>query len=168
MIHKLLISNRYFILIAVAGAFLASVLVAIYSACLLVAIIIELVKHPTLSVGTGRLLTLECIELIDIFLLSTAFYIVATGLYKLFINPEARMLSCLQVESLEELKARLLGVIIVVLSVFFLEQVITWDGKSNILDLGIAEALVIGVLALTIKIQAPARKSISQEEGSEV
>jgi uncharacterized membrane protein YqhA len=167
MIHKLLISNRYFILIAVAGAFLAAVLVAIYSACLLVSIIVELLKHPTLSIGTGRLLTLECIELIDIFLLSTAFYIISTGLYKLFINPDVQMPSCLQVESLEELKARLLGVIIVVLSVFFLEQVITWDGKSNILDLGIAEALVIGVLALTIKIQAPARKHVLQEKSDE-
>ena len=62
----------------------------------------------------------------------------------------------LHVGSLEELKAKLLGVIIIVMSVFFLEQVITWDGKRDILSLGVSEALIIGVLTLTIKLQTQA------------
>ncbi len=59
----------------------------------------------------------------------------------------------MHIRSLEDLKAKLLSVIIVVLGTFFLEQVITWDGRRDILALGIAEALVIAVIVLAIRLQ---------------
>ncbi len=153
MMHRLFGGSRYLIIVAVLASYLAAAIIIIYSGLLLIHILIGLFLHPDLSIAAERQLVLECIELIDAFLLGTAFYIVALGLYELFINPHINTPNWLHIQSLEELKARLLAVIILVLSVFFLEQVINWDKKSDILALGIAEALMIAAITLAIRLQ---------------
>jgi uncharacterized membrane protein YqhA len=151
MLQKVLSGSRFLIVVAVIGSYLASAVLLIYGGLLQVKIIIGVIIHPDLSTNAGRLLALECIESIDVFLLGTAFYIVALGLYELFIERGAMVMpTWLQIHNLEDLKAKLLGVIIVVMTVYFLEQIITWDGKRDILGLGIAEALIIGVVTLSI------------------
>lgn len=166
MTRKLLDGSRYLILVAVIGAYLAAAIVILYGGLLLLHIISELFLHPNLSTGSGRQLALECIELVDTFLLGTAFFIVAVGLYELFINRHAAP-GWLHVSTLEDLKAKLLGVVIVVLSVSFLEQIINWDGRRDILSLGIAEALVIGAITLTIRLHTHNIAKANQEEGAE-
>lgn len=151
--HRLFGGSRYLIIVAVLASYLAAAIIIIYSGILLIHILIGLFLHPDLSVAAERQLVLECIELIDAFLLGTAFYIVALGLYELFINPNINTPAWLHIHDLDELKARLLAVIILVLSVFFLEQVINWDKKSDILSLGIAEALMIAAITLAIRLQ---------------
>ena len=153
MIQKFLGNSRYLIFIAVLGSYLAAAMIMIYSGFLLIHVLIGLFLHPDLSIPAGRQLLLECIELIDALLLGTAFYIVALGLYELFINRHVDTPNWLLVQSLDDLKARLLAVIILVLSVFFLEQVINWDRRSDILSLGIAEALMIVAITLAIRMQ---------------
>lgn len=153
MIQKFLGNSRYLIFIAVLGSYVAAATIIIYSGFLLIHVLIGLFLHPDLSIAAGRQLLLECIELIDALLLGTAFYIVALGLYELFINRQVDTPNWLLVQSLDDLKARLLAVIILVLSVFFLEQVINWDRKSDIFSLGIAEALMIVAITLAIRMQ---------------
>jgi uncharacterized membrane protein YqhA len=151
--QKLLATSRYLILIAVLGSCLAAATIIIYNGILLVHTLISLVVYPAMSVIAGRQLALTCIELTDSFLLGIAFYMVALGLYELFLNRHVDTPGWLHVRSLDDLKTRLLAVTILVLSVFFLEQVINWDRKSDILALGIAEALVIGAITLAIRLQ---------------
>ncbi|HEY0755188.1 MAG TPA: YqhA family protein [Ktedonobacteraceae bacterium] len=168
MIQKILENSRYLILIAVIGAYLIAAMVIIYDALLVIHTGIDLFTTLDLSVHSGRQLVLEGIEGLDIFLLGTAFFIVALGLYELFIKRSTGSPVWLHVRDLDDLKARLLGVVIVVMSVFFLEQVINWDGKSAILNLGIAEALMIGAITLAITVHQRAngrqRQNLSSEE----
>jgi uncharacterized membrane protein YqhA len=151
--QKLLGSSRYLILIAVLGSCLAAATIIIYNGILLIHTLISLIIYPALSIMAGRQLALACIELTDSFLLGIAFYMVALGLYELFLNRHVDTPGWLHVRSLDDLKIRLLAVIILVLSVFFVEQVINWDRKSDILALGIAEALVIVAITLAIRLQ---------------
>ncbi len=144
--------SRFLIMVAVLGSYIAAAIVTIFGALVLGRILIGLFTRPDLSEDSSRYLVLECIQLIDTFLLGTAFYIVALGLYELFISRHSNTPKWLIVHSLDDLKAKLLGMIIVVLSVFFLAEVINWDGKRDILSLGIAEALVIAAITFTIKL----------------
>jgi len=68
------------------------------------------------------------------------------GLYELFIG-KLRLPAWLIVTSLDDLKAKLISVVVVVLGVTFLGQVADWDGKTNLLPFGVAIGAVI--LALT-------------------
>jgi uncharacterized membrane protein YqhA len=96
-------------------------------------------------------LSIESIELIDLFFLGTVLYIIALSLYELFINEHLPMPSWLVVTNLDDLKAKLLGVVTVLLSVTFLANVVTWNGSANILALGAAIGLVLFALAFLTK-----------------
>lgn len=172
MLARILGSSRFLIMLAVLGSYLAAAILLIYGGFLTIYILIETLRHHQITTGNGRLLALECIELIDIFLLGTAFYIVSIGLYELFINPRIVTVPWLHVSSLDDLKARLLGVFIVVMSVFFLEQLINWNGQRDILALGIAEALIIAVLTLTIKVHtslsSTSEQTLHEQQGGDL
>jgi uncharacterized membrane protein YqhA len=101
-------------------------------------------------------LTLAFIEVVDVFLLGTIFYIVALGLYELFIEEGVGLPPWLVIRDLDDLKSKLIGVVIVVLGVLFLGQVVTWDGQRDLLRFGVAIAIVI--IALTYFLGQRAKK----------
>jgi len=59
--------------------------------------------------------------------------------------------SWLVVRTLDDLKARLLSITIVLLAVLFLGYVAVWDGTGNIQGLGVAIALVIAAVTLLLR-----------------
>ena len=72
-------------------------------------------------------------------------FLVAVGLYELFIS-KIDLPVGVTVVSLDDLKGKLVGVIIVALAVSFLAQIATWDTKTDLLSYGLSIALVIGAL----------------------
>ncbi len=134
------------------GAWLA----ALIALCLgIYQVLLTLLALPGLSEQTLKGLVLNLIEGVDLFLFGTVFYLIALGLYELFVDDNLPMPAWLVIHDLDDLKAKLLGVIVVVLSVQFLAQVLSWKGGTDILAYGAAVALVIAALAYFI---APKRK----------
>lgn len=71
---------------------------------------------------------------------------------QLFIDPNLELPARAQTSDLDDLKHKLLGVVIVLLGVTFLSDATEWDGSPNFLTYGLAIAGV--VLALTVYITA--------------
>jgi len=86
---------------------------------------------------------LEFIELADIFLLSTVLYIMALGLYELFIDDGLPLPAWLEIHSLDDLKKKLVGVVAVVLAVTFLGIVIKGTDPQSVMHLGVGIAAVV-------------------------
>lgn len=150
MLRRILAGSRYLVVIAVLGAFVAAVTVLIDGALTVVNVVIETITHGVFTSLGAKHLALECIDIIDLFLLGTTLYIVALGLYDLFIDDTLPMPSWLRFHSLDDLKEKLLGVVVVLLSVSFLGFIVTWDGSNSILSLGIAVGLVLLALGLLL------------------
>ena len=164
MLRRVLAASRYLVVIAVIGSFLASVLVLIYGALTVVSIMLEVVAHPSFTTEGAKHLAVECIEVIDLFLLSTVLYIVALGLYELFIEDSLPMPSWLVITSLDDLKSKLIGVIVVLLAVTFLANVVDWDHTTTIVALGVAVGLVLLALGYLINLGSKARSTIKQDK----
>ncbi len=143
MLRRILASSRYLVIIAVLGSFLAFVALLIYAAITLGTIVFGLFVHPTFTVEGSKHLAIGCIEVIDLFLFAIVLYIVALGLYELFIDENLPVLPWLVVTNLDDLKTKLTSVITVSLAVTFLAYVVEWDGNTNILALGVAVGLVL-------------------------
>ena len=150
MIRRILASSRYLIIIAVLGAFLAAIALIIYGGLTTINILIEIFAHPTFTIAGAKHLAVESIEVIDLFLLATVLYIVALGLYELFIDENLPVLSWLVITNLDDLKAKLTGVITVSLAVTFLAYVVEWDGNTNILALGVSIGIVLFALSFLL------------------
>ncbi len=136
MIHKILASSRQLILLAVICSYIASIAVLIYGVFETVNAIALSIHEGEISSKGGKRLVVSLIEVIDLFLLSTVFYITALGLYELFIDDRIKVPEWLEIHDIDDLKAKLISVIIVVLSVSFLGQAVTWDGNPNFLPFG--------------------------------
>ena len=158
MLHRILARSRYLMLIAVFGSFAASVTLLIYGALETVITIGHTATGPVSSANSKQLI-LSCIEVVDLFLLATVFYITALGLYELFIDERIKVPDWLEIHTIDDLKTKLTSVIVVVLSVLFLSEVVRWNGGTNILPLGAGIALVIAALTYFLSSQVKKPKS---------
>lgn len=106
---------------------------------------------PGITPPTNREMFLGSIKLVDLILLSTIMQVVAIGLYCLFVDKDIPVPAWLRTARVDELKAKLAGIIAVMLGVLFLEQVIEGGADPALLPLGIAIALVIAALTWFIR-----------------
>ena len=144
MARQIISASRFLIIIAVIAIFLIATALLIYGAAETYALIAGLFGSAA-DKGSKTLL-LGSIELVDLFLLATVLYVIAVGLYELFIDDRLPLPTWLEIRTLDDLKDKLIGVVVVVMAVLFLGQLISWDGQRELLGYGAAVALVIAAL----------------------
>ena len=160
---KFILSNgRYMVILGVIGAFLAAVSLFVYGSILTVQQIIETIQTGYVSSKGSKALMLSFVETADIFLLGTVMYIISTGLYELFIDDNIELPGWLEIHTLDDLKQKLVGVIVVVMGVVFLGNVIKWHGEAEIVYYGAAIAFMVA--ALTYFTGQKKKKGKSAEE----
>jgi uncharacterized membrane protein YqhA len=142
MVHKLLKSSRFMVIIAVIGSFLAALTLLVYGGLKSVLIIVDII-HEGVSDKGAKILTVSFIELIDLFLVSTIFYIVALGLYELFIDENIVIPSWLVIHNLDDLKNKMISSVILILAVYFLGAVVNWNGQTDLLQLSGSIAIIM-------------------------
>ncbi|ACF46632.1 MAG: YqhA family protein [Prosthecochloris sp.] len=143
---RLFASSRYLVIIGVIGAFAAAISLFIYGGALTIQEIMQVVQSGAVSSKGGKGLMLAFIEIADIFLLGTVMYIISLGLYELFIDDTINLPEWLAIHTLDDLKHKLVGVIVVVMGVVFLGHVIKWHGEQEIAYYGAAIAFVVAAL----------------------
>jgi len=148
-------SSRYFAVFAVFGAFLAAATLYIYGALVVIQLIWTTITKYGISVGGVKHLQVYFIEMTDVFLLGTVLFIVAFGLWQLFIQPDLPVPAWLKIRNLDQLTVRLVEVVGVLLSVTFLAYVVegTADGQGeepSLLEFGAAVAIVVAALSLLL------------------
>jgi uncharacterized membrane protein YqhA len=141
--RKFISASRYMVLPAVAGAFIAATTLIIYGFASILLLLAETIQYGAISAKGGKALSLGFIESIDLFLLGTVFYIISLGLYELFIDDTIPLPEWLVIHSLDDLKDKLIGVVVVVMAVVFLGNVVNWHGEPGIIYLGAAIAFVV-------------------------
>jgi uncharacterized membrane protein YqhA len=144
-ISKLLAKSRYLVGLAVLGAF-AGMVTLLFQGIGEVYHLVLLVLGVQETADVGEKLTFSFIEVLDTFLLATVCYIMALGLYELFVDDRLELPGWLTIRTLDDLKNKLTSVIIVLMSVIFLGHVVSWDGERDLLRIGAPIALVIAAL----------------------
>ena len=146
LIRRALSGSRYVVLLAVLGALVAALVLFFYGAAETVGVVLDLAAKSEVSAKGAKALVLAFIEIVDVFLLGTVLLIIALGLYELFVDPDIVTPEWLHIRTLDDLKNKLVGVVIVVLAVVFLGQAMSWNGERDLLRFGAAIALVIAAL----------------------
>jgi uncharacterized membrane protein YqhA len=103
------------------------------------------------SAKASKVVALNVIEIIDLFLVGTVAYITAAGLYRLFIsNRRIELPKRLKINSLKDLEDKIIGLVVAALAVAFLGQAAGSDEPAQLLNYGGGIALVIAALAFFI------------------
>jgi len=162
MIGRMVASSRFFVLLATLSLFLAFMAVMVSTMIVTVRTIfqaIDLEGGLSQNEMIGKL-----IKQADYALLATVLYVLALGLYSLFVDDRVPMPAWLRIHDLGHLKELLAGVVVVAIAVIFLGQALTWDGQSDLLGFGVASAAVIGALALFLW-QAARERHMDGDDG---
>ena len=129
---RLLSLSRYIVLIPVISSLIGATVLMIYGG---IQTIIESVHTAELILeGSDKGIKKESIafiELVDVFLLATVLYIIGVGLYELFIG-ELDLPAWLVIKTLDDLKVKLINIVVTVLAVLFLGHVVTALSRAAI------------------------------------
>jgi uncharacterized membrane protein YqhA len=147
MLKKILEKSRFIVIIAVIGCLITTLTLLGFGIYEIGETLLKIPKGLTNSKET----VLKFIEVVDTFLLATVFLIISIGLYELFVDNTLELPEWLRVNSLDDLKGKLVGVVIIVLGVIFLGNTAKWSAGSDILYLGGGVAAVIFALTYFLR-----------------
>ena len=134
------------VLAAVLGSLAGAAALFAYGLVDTMAVIARTIAAGEVSTKGAKGLMLYFIEIFDLFLLGTVMLIMGLSLYELFMDSDLKLPARLEIRTFEDLKTNLVTVVIAVMAVTFLGQVVSWDGRTDMLGLGVAVALVIAAL----------------------
>jgi uncharacterized membrane protein YqhA len=87
---------------------------------------------------------------VDTLLLSTVLLVIGYGLYELFVDDQVKLPAWLEIKSLDDLKGKLIGVVVAIIAVVFLGFLTDTSNPEQVLPVGAgAGALVLGLAAFT-------------------
>ncbi|MFC4454529.1 YqhA family protein [Deinococcus sonorensis] len=98
--------------------------------------------------ATSKTLLLSAVEQTDVLLVATALLIISVGLQALFVQQLDNLPPWLHIRTFDDLKQKLLGIVVVALSVEFFKVALKWDGTASVLPLGLSLAAVILAIAV--------------------
>ena len=104
----------------------------------------------------------EVLTAVDAILLGTVLLVIGYGLYELFVDSGIKVPVWLQVRDLEDLKSKLIGVVVAIIAVVYVGVLVNAEKASDVLSFGVGSgALVLGLGAFawaTKRKDAPGRK----------
>ena len=139
---KLIEKTRYVGLIGVVSLLLASAAAFFWGVVKTVGAVLLIVT----SLGKDAHIVIGLIELVDAFLIATVLFVFAVSMYEMFIADLPGLPEWMLAHNLHELKAKLGGVIILVMVIQFLEHLIEWKSGNETMLFAIAVAVVSAAL----------------------
>ena len=106
----------------------------------------------------------EVLTAVDAILLGTVLLVIGYGLYELFIDTDIDVPDWLKVNDLDDLKSKLIGVVVAIIAVVFVGVFVDSNRASDVVAYGLgAGALVagLGIFAFATRKIGPTKKTTS-------
>jgi uncharacterized membrane protein YqhA len=161
---RVLSLGRYIVMVPIIAILLASLLLTAFEALAFVMAMVDIAQAPSFSLKEAKALAVGLIEVVDVFLIAITMYIIGLSLYVLFVDDTLPLPAWLKVRGLEDLKANLVSLVIVVLAVMFLREAVAWSSNGDILSFAAALAIMIAALAWFLAVKGKADPSVMQDQ----
>jgi uncharacterized membrane protein YqhA len=144
--RRLIEVSRYVVAVPAVGSIIGSFVLMIIGVWEIGGSIINLFNR-SISIKQS---VVGILTAVDILLLATVLLVIGYGLYELFVDSSVQLPAWLEIRSLDDLKSKLIGVVVAIIAVVFLGILVDLDDPSDILYVGAgAGAVVLGLAAFT-------------------
>lgn len=139
--------TRFMATVPIVGLFVAAIVMSVST------LIQTFIVTAEAALGEIEMqdMLVDYIECADYFLLSIVLYIMSIGLYSLFIDDRIPLPNWLEVHTLDELKEKLVSVIVVVMGVYFLGRLLHGANALDLLYMGAGIGAVVFSLAYFVR-----------------
>uniref|UniRef100_UPI004049722D YqhA family protein n=1 Tax=Candidatus Planktophila sp. TaxID=2175601 RepID=UPI004049722D len=142
--NKLLARARYAVFIPALASIVGALLLMFQGSVAMVVTVIDVITE-----GTKLKLTIvEILTAVDAILLGTVLLVIGYGLYELFIDEDLEVPMWLQVQDLDDLKSKLIGVVVAIISVIFVGVFVDTNRASDVISYGVGAGAILTGLAL--------------------
>jgi uncharacterized membrane protein YqhA len=141
--NKIFGASRYAVFVPAMASILGALLLMFQSSVAMVRVIID-----ALTNGTKLKLTIvEILTAVDGILLGTVLLVIGYGLYELFINDDIDVPLWLEVHDLNDLKSKLIGVVVAIIAVIFVGVIVDTDRAADVIAYGVGAGAILTGLA---------------------
>jgi uncharacterized membrane protein YqhA len=142
--NRVLSLTRYAVVVpALASILGALLLMALGSISMVVAVISAVSNESTLKDTIVDVLTA-----VDAILLGTVLLVIGYGLYELFIDAEVNVPPWLRVRDLDDLKSKLIGVVVAIIAVIFVGVFVDSNRAEDVIAYGVGAGAIVSGLAI--------------------
>ena len=162
--NRILARARYAVFIPALASILGALLLMFQGSVAMVQTIIDVVTERTKL----KLTIVEILTAVDAILLGTVLLVIGYGLYELFIDEDLDVPPWLQVQDLDDLKSKLIGVVVAIISVIFVGVFVDTNRAADVISYGVgAGAMVTGLAVFAFATRKdPSEKKRRVKEGS--
>lgn len=138
--------TRYIVALPAIGAIIGSLVLMVIGLVDIGRSIIQLFT-PEVAMKES---VISILAAVDTLLLATVLLVIGYGLYELFVDESLNMPAWLEIRTLDDLKAKLIGVVVAIIAVIFLGFLADAKDVTAVMPVGIGcGAVLIGLAAFT-------------------
>lgn len=135
--------SRYAVIIPSAASIIGAIVLMILGSIEIVRSAVDVVlKQVPLKETVVAILTS-----VDAILLGTVLLVIGYGLYELFIDTNLEVPDWLEINTLDDLKAKLIGVVVAIIAVIFVGVLVDAKSPSEVMYYGVGAGAVVIALA---------------------
>jgi len=150
--------TRYAVFVPAIASMIGALLLMMQGSIEMVVAVINTVLN-----GYGLKQTIVAVlTAVDAILLGTVLLVIGYGLYELFIDADLDVPTWLRVDDLDDLKSKLIGVVVAIIAVVFVGVFVDSNRADDVISYGVgAGALVVGlaIFAYATRQEAPSSKA---------
>lgn len=131
--NKMLSLTRYAVVVPALASILGALLLMAQGSIEMVMVLIEAISNEL----TLKESIVDVLTAIDAILLGTVLLVIGYGIYELFIDAEIDVPTWLRVDDLDDLKTKLIGVVVAIIAVVFVGVFVDTDRSDDVVSYGL-------------------------------
>ena len=142
--RKILGLTRYAVIVPSIASIIGALLLMAQGSISIMMVIVDAVLNDAYLKDT----IVDVLTAVDAILLGTVLLVIGYGLYELFVDTRLEVPDWLQVRDLDDLKSKLIGVVVAIIAVVFVGVFVDANRASDVVSYGLGAGALVTGLAL--------------------
>lgn len=144
LMNRVLSLTRYAVVVPALASILGALLLMAQGSISMVVAVISAVSNESTLKDT----IVDVLTAVDAILLGTVLLVIGYGLYELFIDAEVNVPPWLRVRDLDDLKSKLIGVVVAIIAVIFVGVFVDSNRAEDVIAYGVGAGAIVSGLAI--------------------
>ena len=142
--NRILSLTRYAVVVPALASILGALLLMAQGSISMVVAVISVVSNESTLKDT----IVDVLTAVDAILLGTVLLVIGYGLYELFIDADVNVPLWLRVRDLDDLKSKLIGVVVAIIAVVFVGVFVDSNRAEEVIAYGVGAGAIVSGLAI--------------------
>jgi uncharacterized membrane protein YqhA len=142
--RKILGLTRYVVFVPAVASIIGALLLMAQGSIAMV----EAVYDSVTGASYLKVTIVEVLTAVDAILLGTVLLVIGYGLYELFVDTDLEVPVWLEVKDLDDLKSKLIGVVVAIIAVIFVGVFVDTDRAADVVSYGLGAGALVAGLAI--------------------